>query len=570
MEKSGACRNHLACLQQTYKNFPQTKILIAGRRYYNLGFLQPPNTIKLLNLTKLEACAIILDFLQQKTNPTFKCLHGLYRNPPQCFKLLRRVTMNKFMSAMKSNDTLTANGMVAHSTTGSDLLDLFSTSGALREADASVVSLKFQRAFSEDYVGALKAMFYCRDIRGGQGERKSFRIMFRWLCVNKPEIAFRLLGLLPFYGRWDDVLVAIDTPVQPAMVALIREALIGQKDGTCAKWMPREGKANGDIAVFLARELGLTARSYRLLLSRLTKVVENQMCAGNWSEINYSHVPSQAMHKYMKAYWRNDGERYGAFVDAIGTVDEKTGEVIKMNAGAIFPHETLSEYLRGYTREGSPSVEAQWKAQPDFIKGEETFLPICDVSGSMEGLALEVSIALGIYLSERNKSSFKNAYVIFSGDPVISSFDDNQSVFDKVRQMSTGEIARNTNLERVYRLMLEKAKQSKLAPEDMPSNLLIMSDMQFDSCIANRSDNATKMVRRMYAEAGYAVPNVIYWNVRASANQPAKLNDEGVVLVSGFSPSIMKSIFGGAVNPMDVMYKVLNDERYSLVEQALK
>lgn len=466
--------------------------------------------------------------------------------------------MNRLLNALQTKNTVTENGMPTHSSSGNYVLDMFFKMGGSRGMDQSGIEGMFSRAFSEDANLAVKALFYNRDVRQGQGERRSFQIMFKYLCHYHPELATRLLYFIPEYGRWDDVLVAIDTPVEKAALELISLAL-QRGDALCAKWMPRENKKNKRMAIHIMSFLGMTPRKYRRTLSSLTKVVETSMCSGEWSGINYNHVPSKASHKYRKAFARHDYERYDKWIKSLA--DPKSGN--KIHAGAIFPHDVVTPYLSG-TYSIDSTIEAQWKALPDFVKNGESFIPVCDVSGSMtigDKLPIRVSIALGIYLAERNKGAFKNHFITFSGSPTLISLPGN-SLLSNVQTVARAEWGMNTNLEAVFNMLLVRAIQFRVPESEMPRNILIISDMQFDQCAQFPGATALEMIRVKYAQAGYTLPNVIFWNVRTSEGVPVKINNYGVALVSGFSPSIMTQLLGGEMSPMGIMLKTLLSDRY--------
>jgi hypothetical protein len=408
-------------------------------------------------------------------------------------------------------------------------------------------------------------MFYNRDMRGGQGERRSFRIMFRWLCENRPEIAVKNIPNVPFYGRWDDLLLAVDTTVEPVALDYIAHSLqLGDK--LCAKWMPREGKHFNELSKRLRKYMGLSPKDYRKMLAGNTSVVENFMCKNAWGKIDYNHVPSVASTKYRSAFGKHDHERYAAWLESLSKPESGN----KIHADAIFPHSLVNAYIKDWNYYLNDSrgnldltVEAQWKALPDYVPDGASFIPVCDLSGSMQGEPMCVSASLGIYLSERNKGPFKDAYITFSAIPSLQVV--TGTLRDRLIGMKLGSIAENTNLEAVFRLILSKAVDARLSAEDMPQTILIISDMQFDHCIENKSNTAMDMIRRMYSETGYTVPNVIFWNVRTSSGVPVKAGEGGVALVSGFSPSVMKNLLSGEITPEKIMLKTLLDPRYERV-----
>lgn len=458
------------------------------------------------------------------------------------------------LNAWKGNRTVTENGMVTNISSTSALVDLFFTMGAGRKLEEVTLVNLFSKSWEEDPEMTLRAMFYNRDVRGGQGERRSFRIFFSWLCKNHPMIASKFAFLVPTYGRWDDTFVAFGTEVEKEVVTLIYRALKGG-DKLCAKWMPRENKKNHAIALKLMEYFDLTPRQYRKLLAGNTQVVESLMCKKMWGEINYSHVPSVASNKYRKAFYRNDAERYAQYVE-----DVKSGKA-KINASAIFPHDIVNKVLyTNISKVEQDSIDAQWKALPNFVPEGKSFIPVCDVSGSMMGEPLLVCISLGIYLAERNISVFKDMFFTFSQSPSLVELK-GKSLSEKVRNLNGSDWGYNTNLELLFSTLLYRAVGAGLKQSDMPQYLLIMSDMQFDQAVKS-DQRAIDMIRAEYKRNGYEVPGVVFWNLRASSGVPVTVNDSGVALVSGFSPSIMKTVLSGELSPLAVVYRTLNQERY--------
>lgn len=469
--------------------------------------------------------------------------------------------MNKLLDALQSKDVLTENGMSTHSTSGSYVLDMFFKMGGARALPTKDLINMVISAFGEDKLLTTKCVFYLRDVRQGQGERKAFRTAFYWLCMKYPEIAKKNLHLVPFYGRWDDLFVCFDTPVEKEATDLMLYSL-KTGDKLCAKWMPRENKKYHELALRLMKEWELSPRQYRLLLSGNTEVVETLMCSGNWDKINYNHVPSRASFLYRKAFGKHDQDRYAQWLKDLEH-PEVTGA--KINAGAIYPSDIIKPYFEYASSSSDATIEAQWKALPDFVKPGVNFITVNDTSGSMSGDPIRICVALGIYLAERNKGPFKDAFITFSGRPALQILKGN-SLREKVDQLHRANWDTNTDLEAVFKLILSKAVSNHVPQEDMPQNILIISDMQFDQAVRiGNNPTAMEMIRKQYDTAGYVMPNVIFWNVRTSTGVPAKMNEYGVALVSGYSPSIMKNILGGEISPMEMMLKVLNSERYSEV-----
>ena len=325
-----------------------------------------------------------------------------------------------------------------------------------------------------------------------------------------------------------------------------------------AKWLSRKGYEFNKVRKYL----GLNPKEYRKLIVGLSNTVEQKMCSKDWDAITYPHVPSVAMNKYRKAFLKNDTNRFNEF---IGLVHEGKEEI---KAGVLFPHQLYQAYKRN---EDQKAVEAQWMNLPDYMADStEKILPICDVSGSMDtGLGsskvtpMDVSVALGVYISERNKSIFKDAFITFSSNPKMQYL--RGSLYERLRQLHSAEWSMSTNLEAVYKLILNTATKNNLAESDMPTKLLIISDMEFNSCAQNGSDTALSMIGKMYSDAGYKMPEIIFWNVNGRlGNVPSKFTQKGVGVVSGFSPSILKSILQGNIDtPEILMLRTVMSERYT-------
>lgn len=476
--------------------------------------------------------------------------------------------MSNFVNAMTSHDARTANGAVTHSTAGSAVVDLFFQIGAVRGRDERTVEDIFTAAFGEDPLTAMKILFYNRDIRGGQGERRSFRVIARYMAHMHPEVMKKNLHLVPEFGRWDDLFVFVGTELESDAFALIRTALL-EGNGLCAKWMPREKSAQKVLAKKLRTYLGMSAKSYRKTLSRLSKTVETQMCAGDWEQINFSHVPSVAMKSYRKAFARRTPQRWEDYLSAI----ERGDSNMKINASAIFPHDIIKKFLRGYGagRQEIRAAEAQWQALPDFM-GENSgkVMVMADVSGSMSSginpslTPMEASVSLALYIAERAKGPFKDFYMSFSGSPEFIKLK-GSNIAEKIRNIRTTNVGYNTDINKAFAVLLARAKRHNVSQADMPETLLIISDMQFDSSSVGGRNTNLEVIRQQYTAAGYITPNIVFWNVNAQGGAPAKMNEQGVALVSGYSPSVLQSILGGAMSPTAVIDRAINSGRYDAV-----
>lgn len=450
------------------------------------------------------------------------------------------------VNVMRQEDVLTNNGMVTNSTSLNSNVDMFFLAGASRRMSEKDIVTLFERSIVENPLIAMKLLFWARDARGGAGERRFFNICSKVLNERYLPYLEKNIKYIPEYGRWDDVFELSEKLVLP----LIKEGLDNQ-NGLLAKWLPRNHDA---FANKVRKYLGLSPKEYRKLIVGLSNTVEQKMCKKEWETITYPQVPSVAMNKYRKAFLRNDPTRFNEFISLVHEGKEE------IKAGVLFPHQLYEAYLRN---EDQKAVEAQWMNLIDYMAGsEERIIPVCDVSGSMSGLPMNVSVSLGVYISERNRSIFKDAFITFSGRPTMQYL--KGSLYQRLSQLNRAQWDMNTDLEAVYKLILDKAIQNRLSEDDMPTKILIISDMEFDSCIQNGSDTAIKMIERMYSTAGYKMPQVIFWNVNGRlGNVPTNFKHKGVGLVSGFSPSILKSILQGNVDtPESLMLKTVMSDRY--------
>jgi hypothetical protein len=457
------------------------------------------------------------------------------------------------------NVTLTENGMVTNPTTLNKCVDLFFSIGAMRgKSQDKVVSL-FNEAYNENPLVASKLLFWSRDVRSGAGERQIFRDILTHLTTTSPQTVRKNIGLIPEFGRWDDVLVLVGTELEDDMFILIKDSLTNG-DALCAKWMPRKG----DVANRLRKLFRFTPKEYRKMLVNLTNVVESKMCAKDWESIDYSKLPSLASSRYQKSFVKNDTERYDEYKKALidGTA--------KVNAGAVYPYDIIKSISQG----GDTIVsEKQWESLPNWMEGSnERVLPVVDVSGSMccpaggnDNLTcMDVAISLGMYISERNEGNFKDAFITFSDEPQLQYL--TGGLKERLNQLRSADWGYSTDLESVFNLILNQAKIYDIPQDKMPTKIMILSDMEFNQ--ATRSDlGSQSMIESMYEMAGYKKPDIIYWNLNASgSNFPVEFNKNGTALVSGFSPSILKPLLAGKnMTPESIMMGTVNDERYSVV-----
>jgi hypothetical protein len=488
--------------------------------------------------------------------------------------------------------TYTENGQLARSSTGSSLLDLYGTVGSLRTRPTDVTGM-FVSAFAEDALLATKLSFYARNIRGGLGERRVSRYMYRWLAMNQPEIMVKNIHLVPVFGRWDDVYSFVGTPIETEVWQFVGENLtsdvekanMGKPVSLLAKWLKSvnsSSPATCALGKYTAFRLGFSEREYRKVLSYLRgklgdAVVETKMSANNWSEIDFEKVCSKAMANSRKAFSKHDCERFGAYINAV-----QKGEA-KINSGTLYPYDIIEKmglsfsYNYGYTRGGSTHnfslnswdavLEEQWKALPDYVENGENVLIVADTSGSMEGRPVCTSIGLAIYFAERNKGQFHNKFITFSSEP---SFVEIKGATLKEKVECIPSIVANTDLNAVFNLVLDVAVKNNLPQEEMPKMIVVISDMEIDSAEGRSTSKRdfTTYLKEEFRHAGYTLPEMVYWNVDSRQNIfHADKNEKGIQLASGQSPSVFKGILKSAnVTAYNAMLEVLNSEEYDVVK----
>ena len=451
----------------------------------------------------------------------------------------------------------TENGAKTNATTKNAVLDLFAIVGSMRTNPALESMFEDALASNEDL--AVRLALWARDIRGGAGERAVFRRMLNVLGTKYPELAIRVARKIPEVGRFDDLLLLEGTKAENEAFEVIRQALLSD-NGLCAKWMPRQDRKG---AKGIRNYMGMTPKQWRTMLVKLSDgVVEQKMSAGNWAEINFSHVPSVASSRLQKAFGRNAPEQYSAYLRGL-----ETG-VTKVNASAIFPHDVIKHA-------GSTLGDTQWKSLPNYLEGStETILPVVDVSGSM-GMAylsgtstrvLDVAVAMGIYIAERNETKFGNKIISFSGSPNFHSI--TGTLAEKVHKVKRSGEDMSTNLMGVFETLLREAKRNNWKDSDMPNKLLILSDMEFnqvDGYSRAREKTNFQAIKKLYKEAGYTRPHLVFWNLNGRPNNnPVKMATEETTLVSGFSPAVLKVIATGkTTNPMEAMLETLLVDRYN-------
>ena len=506
--------------------------------------------------------------------------------------------MNTFLNQMKRNNniTYTENGGLTRKTSESAVLDMFAMGGSYRNRSDADLILLFKNAFDENSLLAMKCLFYLRDIRGGQGERRFFRVAFRWLCNNYPEVAKLNLINVSEYGRWDDLIYATEgTQVQTAAFNIIKHQLAldiqCKTPSLLAKWMPSQNASNENtkrLGHIMANFLRMSNREYRKTLSVLRErinVLERLMSANRWDEIEFDKIPSKAGLVYRNAFARRDilAKKYEVFAKSKDT---------KVNADALYPHDIAHKAfaMSSLTSLEDPTrlmLQKYWDNLKDFYNGrEENGIAIVDVSGSMTGTPMEAAVSMGAYIADKAHGPFANHFITFSSKPELVKFE-GVDIVDKFHRCAGADWGGNTNLQAVFNMLLKTAKSKHVKAEDMPTRLYIFSDMEFDRCVTfdapssknykyawmeynNHNVGSIKEVnsdlekiKKQWIAEGYKMPQVIFWNLDARENHIPAIG-EGFSYVSGFSPSMIDCILSGK-DGYDLMLDKLMSERYAAV-----
>ncbi len=474
----------------------------------------------------------------------------------------------------ESNLTHTENGAVTYESTMNNCLDLFAAIGALRRESENDIIDRFVRAYAENPDTAMKILFFGRDVRGGLGERRVFRIIVNWLADHEPESLRKNIALIPEYGRFDDLLALLGTKCESDAINEICTQLkkdMSSEDNISllAKWLPSVNASNENTVragKHIARALNMTDAEYRKLLSKLRRkiqIIENNLREKDYT-FDYSKQPSKAMFKYRNAFIRNDNERYQSFLSQV-----QSGET-SMHTAALMPYDVIMPCFNKdkLKRAERVAMDTTWNALEDF-GGSENALAVIDGSGSMYWGSVPkpaaVALSLGIYFAERNKGAFHNHFITFSENPRLIEIK-GHDIAEKVRYCASFNEVANTSLQKVFELILGAAVKNNVPAEELPKKIYIISDMEFDSCADNADITNFEYAKKLFNEHGYELPDVVFWNV-ASRNrqQPVTMNEQGVALVSGCTPRVFSMVAGGLASPYAAMMEIITSERYAKI-----
>ncbi len=478
----------------------------------------------------------------------------------------------------EANRTCTENGAVSYRSTSSECLDLFAVIGALRNASEEDIIKRFVRAYAADPDLAMKTLFFARDVRGGLGERRVFRVIIRYLAANEPDSVRKNMEHVAEYGRYDDLLSLMGTPCEKDFIAYVNRTLHAdlealRSDGNVsllAKWLPSVNATNKETvrkAKKIAKGIGMTDAEYRKNLSVLRariRIIENNLRTKDYT-FDYEKQPSKALYKYKKAFLRNDRERYMQFIHKAQT------DPSVMRTGTLTPADVVGSVINRLWMEQEIkederiAMDTTWNSLDNYA-GAENALAVVDGSGSMywygNPTPAAVAQSLGMYFAERNTGAFHNHFITFSANPRLVEVQ-GRDIVEKTRYCMSFNECSNTDIEKTFRLLLKTAVRNRLPQTDMPEKLYIISDMEFDCCRNSEMTNFEN-AKVLFKRYGYTLPQIVFWNVSARhEHQPVSRNEQGAVLVSGRSPQIFSMIKEDSLDPYSFMMSILQSQRYA-------
>lgn len=503
-----------------------------------------------------------------------------------------------FSDAMRTEATYTRteNGAFALNTTGSGLVDLFATIGALRSPNGKNkntaltpenkrrAEMLFDEAVKQEPLMATKILFYARDVREGLGEREIFRYLLNYVTRTYPNLIENNIDLIGVFGRYDDLYSLINTPLEDKMWVTMKEQFEedrrnmekGNAVSLLGKWIKNGNtRSTKELGILTAKKLGYSVPEFRKIVSALRRhigVIEVLMSTGQWDKINYSEVPSRAMSIYRDAFKKHDNERFNDYLSKLTSTDPEVRKDVKINASTLYPYDIVEKLLDyGYdysgriVKEDDVVLEEQWKALPNYVEEGTNAIVIADTSGSMWGRPLASSVGLALYFAERNHGAYENMFMTFSSRSEIVTVK-GKSLRQKLSNISKANWGMTTNLTAAFDNILNIAINNHVKPEDMVKSLIIISDMEIDSC-TNKNDLFYDVMSKKYREHGYEFPNVIFWNVNSRHDIfHTDMKRKGVQCFSGQSASTFKSIMQTVgLTPYEAMLKVINNERYDVI-----
>ncbi len=493
----------------------------------------------------------------------------------------------------ENNMTETWNGALSYVSTLDSLVDLFYK--GMRNADWNAMGNLLESGYKEDKLLSAKMIAYIRDVRGGKGERDLGRKLLEKMGKIDMEIFKKNIEhYIATYGRWDDGMEMSDPELKSIYLDLVVQQLKKDKEeldakgekaqiSLCAKWVPSEGKSLDKaygIHKLLTKKMGMNSAEIRkVYLAPLRKhldLVETKLVKKDYENIDYEKVPSRTMHIHGKeknkrgkenAFMRNDKDRFEEYKSKLAE-----GKA-KVNAKTLYPHEVMETYFDGHhPKAHTPDelVEAQWRVMEEEVKKLGKLgrtLVLSDVSGSMSGLPMQISVAMGILISSCCEvEEFKDVIISFHEDPKFHDIK-GANLLEKIKSILATPWGGSTNFQKVFDMILERAQKYKISEDQMPERIIVISDMQFNVAAGNKKTNFQALDEK-YIKAGYKRPQMIFWNVNGRIGDvPVTADMANTGLISGYSPSIMKAVLKGQnMTPKEVMIEALTDSRYDLIE----
>ena len=481
---------------------------------------------------------------------------------------------------MENNRARTENGAAAFRSTDSFCLDLFSFAGAFRYGTIERIRDAFIRAYAEDPDLAMKILFYARDVREGLGEKRFFRIALITAAMTHPRSVLKNIPYIAEYGRFDDLMVLIDTPCKEALKDYLNRQLqedlanmaAGKPVSLLAKWLPSVNASSEQSKLFSEKVrgmLGLSEKKYRRILSSLRSyidVLEKRLCKKDYT-FDYGKQPSKALFTYRKAFYRNDKKRYLSFMKSV-----RSGKTT-LNTSSLYPYDIVracEKYQRRINETDSFEEELMlldtaWRSLTAFDNGQNA-LAVIDGSGSMYSYVgglrpIDIAVSLGIYFAEHTSGAFANHFITFSETPRLIALK-GRDIYEKVHYCKAFHEIANTDIAAVFDLILDTAVKHHLPQGEMPEVLYIISDMEFDQ---QKGTDLTvfEYAKQRYEHHGYRLPTVVFWDVDARTDQhPVRFDTTGAVLVSGASPMIFKYVIDRNTDPMKMMLEITGSKRY--------
>lgn len=509
---------------------------------------------------------------------------------------------NVFMKELQKwgNLTETENGAIAVKSTLDSVVDLFGTIGSMRENNyhepASVnkeLLPMFAKAMQENKELAMKTLFYVRDCRGGMGEKEVFKTIMLALLELETEESYLLfknnIANIVEFGSWKDLLdifnrtnnsqakLDIVDYIYDTIHTDIRLMNECKTPSLLAKWLPtinsksKHTKLKAKNLLTLMPKLDFDYRNYCTQARKMLKIVERNIAQKTFNEINYSAVPSRCMLFNRNLFIEKDNKHFNEYLDSL-----QKGET-KINSSVLFPSDITDAYLskgfdwKGFSYEVDTVLEEQWKALPNYMDKPLNAICVVDTSASMFGVPMNVATALGIYIAERNPSeTYRNKCLEFSHIVKFIDFSKAKTLNEKMC-CYTYQCA-DTNIEKVFNCILELAIANNLKQEDIPTHLIILSDMQFNSATGNYTNSDRKFktlmekIRDKYNQQGYKIPQIIYWNLNVRRLNFPEIAKDGVCYVSGYSPAIMKAVLNTEMlTPLQVVKNAVLVDRYKNV-----